>query len=553
MKNNIVKHPEQTSCDECILFDVRIGHEPDIKNNYMKIVPDNRRIAKNTIFLYIRMLTAMIVSLYTTRVVLRTLGVEDYGVFTTVAGFVTMFTFLNSTLSVSMQRFYNFEVARQGLDGFKKVYSTGMAIHFIVVLIIVLVLESIGMWYVNNVMVLPIARLTSANIVFQTSVISLCFLLLAIPYSGAIMAAERMDFYAIACILETILKLLCVLALPYLPFDKLSVYGILLLIVSIISFLLYYIYAKKYIFTFRGRLKCDKELLKQMISFSSWNFVGTFSFMLKGQALNMLLNFFFGPIINAARGIAFQVGNAVSSFSSNITVAFRPQLVMAYSQEDYSRVNSLFFIQSKICFALMTILIIPVILNIDYILRIWLGKEVPQYTALFSILVLLDALISSLNTPCTQVVMATGNIKDYQIASSCINIMLFPTCWLFLYLGFDPASVFIITIVFSILNQAVCVWRLLKVFNMSLAKYVMMVIMPCVIFAILCPVPGYIITSVMDHSFIRLCILIVVSIAFGLMLTYYLFFTKSERVRIMNFIGWKNKQDAYNKYNSTDI
>lgn len=502
----------------------------------MEVIANNKRIAKNTMFLYIRMFVSLIVTLYTTRVVLQTLGVVDYGVYNTVAGFVTLFAFLNSTLAASMQRFYNFEAARDGLEGYKRVYSAGIIIHLFVMLIIIVLLEVIGVWYVNNVMVIPADRLTSANIVFQTSVISLCLLLISIPYSGAIMAAERMDFYAIVSIAETVLKLICVLVIPYFPYDKLSVYGVLLLLVSFISFLLYAIYAKKNILKFKFEPSFDRGLLKQILSFSSWNVVGTFSFMLKGQALNMLLNFFFGPIINAARGIAFQIGNAISSFSANITVAFRPQLVVSYSQKDYDRVRFLFFIQSKICCALIAILITPVILNINYILNIWLGSDVPEYTAIFAILVLTDSLICSLNTPCTQVVSATGNIKGYQIASSCVNILLLPVCWLFLYLGFDPTSTFIITIIFSILNQAVCIWQLLKVFTMSITEYFKTVLLPSGIFVVLCFIPGYLFSIIIDNSFLQLCVTSLVTIVFGLILSYYLFLTKYEKSQFIKLI-----------------
>ena len=204
----------------------------------MEIQSNNKRIAKNTFFLYIRMFFTLIVSLYTSRVVLQNLGIIDYGVYSTVAGFVSMFAFLNSTLSASMQRFYNFEGAKHGDDGYRKVYSAGILIHFIVMLIMLILLETFGLWYMNNVMVLPADRLFSAKVVFQTSVISLCLLLMSIPYSGSIIAAERMDFYAVVSIVETVLKLLCVIILPYLPYDKLIFYGILMLLVSVVNFIL---------------------------------------------------------------------------------------------------------------------------------------------------------------------------------------------------------------------------------------------------------------------------------------------------------------------------
>jgi O-antigen/teichoic acid export membrane protein len=255
--------------------------------------------------------------------------------------------------------------------------------------------------------------------------------------------------------------------------------------------------------------------------------------MLKGQAVNMLLNFFFGPIINAARGIAYQVGNAVTSFSSNITVAFKPQVVSSYSKGDTDRVTYLFTLQSKICFALIAILMIPIVLDIDEILRVWLGNDVPAYTSIFSIIVLIDALICSLNTPCTQVVSATGNIRNFQIASTCVNILLLPVCWLFLYLGFNPITVFVLTAVFSILNQIVCVWQTSRVFNISIPSYCTCVILPCLIFAFLCPIPGYICSLFIDAFILRLSVVVCLTCLWGITLTMLLFLSKSERAQLV--------------------
>lgn len=500
---------------------------------------NNKRIAKNTMFLYIRMFFTLIVSLYTSRVVLNTLGVVDYGVYNTVAGFVTMFAFLNATLSASMQRFYNFESARIGLDGFKKVYSSGIIIHVIVALLILILLETFGLWYVNNVMVIPPERLFSANVVYQLSLMSLCLIVMMIPFSGAVMAAERMDFYAIISILDVLLRLICILALPYLPYDKLITYGILYFLISVINITIYFIYTKLTIFKFKYQFIYDKCFLKQLLSFSGWNIIGTFAFMLKGQALNMLLNVFFGPVINAARGIAYQISNAINSFSSNISVAYKPQIVKSYSQGDNNRVTFLFISQSKICFALIAMLICPVIIDINYILKIWLGQTVPQYTAIFTILVLIDSLICTLNAPCTQVVFATGNIKKYQIASSCVNLLLLPICWLFLYYGFNATSTFIITIVFSIFNQIICLNQLLKVFSLNIKFYLAQVIYPCLFFIILCPLPGYIINSFMIESFGRLLVISGISVIWGITLIYFLLLKKNEQEKINSIIKQK--------------
>lgn len=505
-----------------------------------KNISNNKRIAKNTMFLYIRMFFSLLVSLYTSRVVLNTLGIVDYGVYNTVAGFVTMFSFLNSTLSASIQRFFNFEGARNGIEGYKTVYSAGILIHLIVMFIILLLLETVGVWYVNCVMVIPDDRIASANTVFQFSVASLCLLVMMIPYIGAIMASEKMDFYAIVSVIDTLFKLCCVLALPYLPFDKLSTYGALLLFITIIDFFAYFLYSKRKILKFRFQLNKGRSLIRHLLSFSGWNVIGTFAFMLKGQALNMMLNFFFGPVINAARGIAYQINGAINSFSLNISIAYRPQIVQAYSRGEETRVNFLFFSQSKVCFALISLLIIPVIVDIDYILEIWLGENVPQYTAVFAILVLLDSLVCTLNTPCTQVVFATGKIRNYQIASSCVNLLLLPVCWLFFFLGFNATSSFIVTIIFSILNQIICVIQLLKVFNLNVRSYLLNVIAPCVMFFILCFFPGYIVFNIMHPSFVRLIVICAISVLWGCLLTWFLILNEDERKKIISIL--KNRK-----------
>lgn len=430
-----------------------------------EVVSNNKRIAKNTIFLYVRMLFVLFVSLYTSRVVLSTLGVDNYGIYNVVAGFVSMFGFLNVTLSSSMQRFYNFESSVEGKNGYLKVYSTGLIIHLIVAVLLVILLETFGLWYLNNIMVVPEERLTAANFVYQASILSMVFVVLQIPYSGAIMADERMDFYAIVSIIDVLLKLIAVIALPKLPYDKLITYGCLMLAITIFDTGLYFIYAKRKVLDIKVRISLEKSLFKSILFFSGWNLLGTFAFLLKGQGVNILLNAFFGTIINAARGIAYQVNSAISGFSANLSTAFRPQIVSSYALNDFPRTRKLFFFESKVCFALLLTLMIPVIIEMKYLLHLWLGDIVPECTEIFSILVLVDSLICSLNTPCTQVAFAVGNIKDYQIFSSVVNVCLLPVCWIFLKLDYDSVSVFVVTILFSVINQIVCLIRVNKIFR----------------------------------------------------------------------------------------
>lgn len=497
---------------------------------------NNKRIAKNTAFLYIRMIFVLFVSLYTSRVVLNALGVEDFGVYNVVAGFVSMFSFLNATLSSSMQRFYNFEGTNDAENGYHRVYCTGLIIHFILAGVMLLLLETIGLWYVNSVMVVPEERLLAANIVYQTAVFSMLLVILQIPYMGIIMAAEKMDYYSVISIADVILKLLAIIALPYLLFDKLIIYSIIICTISLFDLVCYFTYAKKRLLTKRFEWKIDTSVFKSLMSFSGWNLFGTFAFLLKGQGLNMLLNAFFGPVVNAARGIAFQINGAVSGFSGNISVSFRPQIVNSYAEENHSRVQSLMFSESKICFVLVLLMMCPIIFKIDYILDLWLGI-VPAQTNIFAILVLVDALICTLNTPCSQVVFATGKLKYYQIASSAVNLCLLPVCLVMLISGFNAASVFITTIIFSILNQVVCVWQAQRVFTFSMRGYVKKIILPCSLLMVLLPAILFPMAKALPDSFASLLIIILADVIIGMFAAYYLVFDSNEKVFVCQLVS----------------
>ena len=501
----------------------------------------NKRIAKNTIFLYIRMFFVLIVSLYTSRVILNTLGIEDYGIYNVVAGFVSLFGFLNATLSSSIQRFYNYEGTVNGEQGFHQVYITGMIIHIIIAAIIFVILETFGLWYVNKIMVVPAERLQAANIIFQTSIISMLFIIIQIPFIGAIMAKECMNFYAIVSIVDVLLKLGIVIALPHIPYDKLILYGLLSLAINIVNFILYYKYCKHKFSEIYFEVKYYPSLFKSILNFSGWNLIGTFAFMLKGQGLNMILNLFFGPAINAARGIAYQVNNAISGFSQNITIAFRPQIVNSYANNDYSRVSYLMFTESRICFMLIATLITPIIIDINYILHLWLGKTIPAQTNIFAILVLIDLLVCTLNTPCTQVVWATGKIKQYQIGSSIVSLSLLPVCWILLELGFNAASAFIVTIIISIINQIVCLIITNKIFKIGLYKYLKHVISPCVIFIAIVPIIPIILHHYMNESLIRLLLIAFSDIVIAIFLCFILGINKQEKVSVYKFIKQKIK------------
>lgn len=494
-----------------------------------KSITNNKRIAKNTAFLYVRMFFVLIISLYTSRIILKTLGVEDYGVFNVVSGFVYLFGFLNSSLSASMQRFYNYEIGKQGSRAISSIYTIGLWTHTLLCIILLIFLETFGTWYINTIMVVPDGRLFAANCVFQTTVLSMILVIMQIPFVSIILAYERMNFYAFVSIIDVVLKLIIVLLLQYANYDKLIFYSALYMLIFLIDFVLYFTYAKKQVPELKLERRIQKEKFKDILSFSGWNLIGTFAWMINGQGLNMLLNVFFGPVVNAARGISYQVNAAVSSFTQSITTAFRPQVVESYAKNEFERVKFLFYTESKICFLLILFLINPIIMEIDFLLKLWLGEIVPDQTSIFTILVLINLLICTINPSIGQVAFASGNIKRYQIANSIVNICLIPTSLLVLSFGVEAVWVFLLTIIFSILNQSVCLLELDRIFNYNLKKYFIAVIIPCFITTMLSFLPQIVLHHFFSSSLYRFILTCTIDLTITTLLIYYIGFNKVER------------------------
>ena len=438
-------------------------------------------------------------------------------------------------MSIGIQRFYNFEKGTSnGL--LNEVFNAALRIQFLIGVITFILLETLGIWYVNNIMVLPLERLFAANCIFQFSVLSLFFVVVQVPYSAAIMAYERMDFYAIVSLFDVLCKLGVVLAIPIVPFDSLIFYGIFIALVSFIDFICYYVYVRKHLNNLYLRLNCGKRFFRQMLNFSIWNLFDMFAFTMKGQGLNVLLNGFYGPVVNAARGVAMQIMAAIQGFSTNIVTAFRPQLIESYAQRDYKRTNSLFFSMSKISYGLLYIISLPVFLELSYILNLWLDGNVPDYTIVFTRLVLIDMLLNSLNTPLSQVVQAVGKIKVYQMVRSSIVLLILPTSWIVLRLGADPTAVFLISIFISIINQVTSIYMLHCIYKYSYRSYINNVVFPCFILTLLSvPIPIFVMSQITE-GFCRLIITSTLSVIICVVLIFYLMLTDKQRYEILKNI-----------------
>ena len=496
----------------------------------------NTRIAKNTVVLTIRMLFVLFISLYSSRLILQVLGVVDFGIYNVVGGFVSMFGFLNSSMTNSVQRYYNYAIGHDGETAIADVYVVALVIQAILAIIILILVESFGLWYLYNKMVIPEERFGAAFWVFQFSVISMLFVVMQVPYASAVMAYEKMNIFAAISILDAVLKLLIIIAIPYLSGDYLIWYGALVLAISTINFLFYFIYSKKKFKSLRIKHLEDRSLYKGMLSFSGWNVFGTFAIMMKQQGLNMVLNLFFGPVVNAARGIAVQVINAIRGFTSNIYTAARPQFTQAYAQGNSGRTIQLMFSTSKLCFILLLLLSLPVMIEVDYILDLWLGDTIPDYTPIFVVLVIVSALITVFNPAMSFVVHATGKMMWYQIAGSFVDLIILPVSYVFLKMGYQPESVFFVSIVFNIIQQIVCLYIVNKLVPFSIKRYVLQVWMPLLLVVVIALVPSLLIHSYMTQGFLRLCVVTAVSSIVIIGMSYFIAFNSSERLLFNGFI-----------------
>lgn len=492
----------------------------------------NSRIAKNTMVLYIRMIFVLLVSLYSTRAILNVLGVVDYGIYNVVAGFVSMFAFLNSSMTNTVQRFFNYEIGFSDKGNLNKVYVTSIQIQAILGVLTVVLLEVVGMWYIKTKMVIPVERLTAAIYVFQLSVFSLFLLILQIPFAAAVIAHEKMGFYAVVSMTDAVLKLIIAIVLPFISYDRLIYYGVLMSLISLIDILLYYFYAKRSFREIAYKHLYYKDLFKRMITFSGWNVLDSFAYTMQGQGLNMLMNAFYGPVVNAARGVAYQIQAALSGFTENIAVAFKPQLIESYAKDDHERTKSLMFSMSKLGYIMVYVLSLPISLEVEYILNIWLGGTVPNYTAIFTILVLLNMALGSLNIPISQTVQATGHIQRYQTIRSLIVTSALPLSWLALICGAPAYIIFVILILVNMINQPVSMYLLRKVFKYSYRDYFSRVILPCFLFSVVAPIIPIMIHLIMKESFGRLLLVCIVSVIISLIFVYSIIMTKSEKMFI---------------------
>lgn len=499
---------------------------------------NTKRIAKNTLMLYFRQILIMVVSLYTVRVILNVLGAEDYGIYNVVAGVVTMFSFLSGAMATASQRYFSFDLGKNDSEHLKITFSVTFQIYILLALIVVLLAETIGLWVVNKQLVISSERIVAANWIFQAAIASFLLTLITTPYMASIIAHENMNVYAYVSIIEAGLKLGIVFLLKILPYDKLILYGILLTTVAFINTSIYRIYCHKKYAECQFIFVKDIKLFREIISYSGWNLFGSTVSVVKNQIINILLNLHFGAVVNAARGIASQVNSAVVSFSQNFSTAIRPQIIKNYAAEQKAECMKLVFRGCKFTFFLMYIFSLPLVLEMKYVLRLWL-KSPPMYAVLFTQLALIDAVIDSISYPIMTLAQATGKIKLYQGVVGGILLCNLPVSYIALKLGASAYSVMLIAIVLTFFAFVVRLYIIKKLTGFSIKDFIINTAIPCFIVLILSAVAPVILYFTMSEGFLRLCCTFIVSVLCTGITVLFAGMKKDERSTIINSIKSK--------------
>lgn len=490
---------------------------------------NNKRIAKNTILLYGRMLLIMAVSLYTSRVVLNTLGVEDYGIYNVVGGIVTMFAFLNGAMVTSTQRYLTFELGKGDQEKLKTVFTTSLQIHLIIAVIVLILGETVGLWFLYNKMVIPDNRMVAAQWVFHLSILTMMIQIMSVPYNSLIVAHEQMGVFAAISIIEVVLKLAIVFVLVIGHFNKLIMYAVLLASVQLLIRFFYTLYCKHHYKESKRKPGFDKVLAKEMGVFAGWNLMGNAAATLMNTGINLLLNVFFGPAVNAARAVAMQVESAIMSFSSNFMMAVNPQITKLYAQEELSEMHKLIFRASKFSFFLFFTLSLPIFVEAETILEIWL-KNVPDYTVQFVRLLLIISLCNVAAVPLQTAAAATGKVRKYQSVVGGILLAIVPIAYVVLKMGGSPISVYIVYLVICLVAIMARLLIVSPLISLSIRDYFIKMVLRCLV--VLFPTFGIvsIIKLFMPQGLLYTAIMILTCVLFSLLFAYLIGMNRGERL-----------------------
>lgn len=497
---------------------------------------NQKRIAKNTALLYVRMLFIMVVSLYTSRVILSTLGDIDFGLYNVIGGIVVAFSFLNGVMGSACSRYFAVEIGRGDYEALRKVFNLNITIFFFLGVIILFLSETIGLWFLNHKMVIPPDRMEAAQWVYQCSIVAFIINMFVTPFRSVITARENMKVYAYCSIVEVVLKLAIVYVLVLSPLDKLILYSILMVSVTLGTGLFYIFYCRRFYAECRYAFYWDKPLFREIVGYTGWQVIGVASDIGRNQGVNIILNMFFGAIANTARGIAYQVFMNINQFVQNFVIAFSPQITKSYAVGDKSGMMKLVFQSSKFSYYLLYILILPVCLETPKILEIWLG-HVPKDTVIFCQLTLIAALIDSLLYPLLTAVRATGKMKWYQILVGGTQLLALPICYImFKWSGFPAKGAFYVIIGTSVVAQIFRIGVMKHLHGMSIKAYLYDVLRPIVLVTVTAPIAPIILKRVMEPTLLGA----VLNIAFSMLsvgvLVLLIGLTSTERKHVIGMI-----------------
>ena len=489
---------------------------------------NNKRIAKNTLFLYMRMLFLMLVSLYTSRVVLNALGVEDYGIYNVVGGVVAMFSIVSGSLSAAISRFITYELGRGDSVKLNDIFSTSVNIQFGLGFVILLLAETIGLWFLNVKMNIPDTRMIAANWVYQFSLLAFVINLISVPYNASIVAHEKMSAFAYISIFEAIGKLAVAFLILRSPIDRLVYYAIMITAIALIVRFIYGCYCKRHFAECRYKLMFNKSLMKELGGFAGWNFIGASSVVLMGHGVNIIINLFCGPAVNAARGIATHVNAAVQSFVTNFTTALNPQITKSYASGEHSYMMTLIYQGARLSFYMLLLLSLPVLISTQYILQFWLGM-VPEHTVLFVQLTLILSMSESISSPLITAMLATGHIRNYQILVGSLQMMNLPISYMLLYMGGNPESVVIVAIGISQCCLAARLYMLRRMIGLSVRVYLKEVFLNVIVVTLVAMSVPLLVSFMMEQSFIDFLILCTLSVVCTGVAVFYVGCNKKER------------------------
>lgn len=493
---------------------------------------NNKRIAKNTLLLYIRMIFMLVISLYTSRVVLNTLGVVDYGINNVVGGVIAMLGFLTNSLGAASSRYITYDLGKGDMSVMKRTFGNILTIHFILAAIILVIGETLGLWFMSTQLQIPQEREAAAMWVYQFSIFSSVLAVISVPYNATIIAHEKMSAFAYISIIDAVLKLLIVYLLVVIPYDKLIIYAILFFCIQVFDRVVYGIYCTKHFEETHTKLRYNGNLFREIFAFAGWTMNGNLAVMGYTQGLNILLNIFFGPAVNAARGIAVQVQNVCQQFCTNFQMALNPQLTKSYAQNNLDEMHRLLIKSSKFSFYILFFIVLPLIFKAEFVLKLWLGI-IPEYTVNFLRLILVVGLLYTLSNPIIVSVHATGRLKKFQIIEGTMLLTIVPIAYILLkFFHIRPEYVFIVHIIVELCTQYARLRIVLPMIGMKFGDYLKYVILPILLVVIMSPWFPYVANETIHGqwiSFFAVCVICVFCIS-GCV--YFIGCTDSERIFI---------------------